>query len=347
MRHLWQWFCGYVCICLKGHQVNRFFNLCSKNGIHLWRISHELENEFRAHIRLRDFFLLKPYLKKTHTKLWIVSRKGFPFWCNKHPRLKWMFVLGFLLICISIYSLNFIWSIEISGNSKISTNEMLDFLAEQNVTTGKKSEYIDCTYIEYLLRQEYVELGWVTVYVDHTKLCIEVKESLYNEYENNTTTEYSQYDLVADKDAYIHSIITRSGTSMVNVGKHVKKGDVLVLGQYEVFDDSGEVKEIRRLRADALIYGDVVYTFVDTVSEMEILSLKMAGSYTDEMLLFIANQKISHYIENLEENGVIILEKNVMIDKNEKNIMFIGKILVREQIGINIPAEEKLEYELE
>ena len=65
------------------------------------------------------------------------------------------------------------------------------------------------------------------------------------------------------------------------------------------------------------------------------------------MLYFYANQKISHILKKIEENGVIILDKNVMIDKEEKNIVFIGEITTREQIGINIPVEEQIEYEFE
>ena len=36
-----------------------------------------------------------------------------------------------------------------------------------------------------------------------------------------------------------------------------------------------------------------------------------------------------------------------MIEKEEKNIVFIGEIRTREQIGINISVEEQKEYEFE
>ena len=60
-----------------------------------------------------------------------------------------------------------------------------------------------------------------------------------------------------------------------------------------------------------------------------------------------ANQKLYQFVEKLEENGVIILDKNVMIDKKKKNIVFMGIVNAREQIGINIPMEEVWEYESE
>ena len=53
------------------------------------------------------------------------------------------------------------------------------------------------------------------------------------------------------------------------------------------------------------------------------------------------------FIEKLEQNGVIILDKDVKIERKENAIVFLGEIKVREQIGINIPAEEVWEYEFE
>ena len=72
MKRLFRWLRGYVDVRLYGHQVNRFINLCSRNGIHLWNISHDLQHFIRVHFRLRDFYALKPFLRKTKT---IVSPK--------------------------------------------------------------------------------------------------------------------------------------------------------------------------------------------------------------------------------------------------------------------------------
>ena len=347
MRHLWQWFLGYVRVLLKGKQVNRFLNLCSRNGIHLWNISRDIEHHFFVHMSLRDFYHIKPFLKKTKTKLRIVAKKGFPFWCHKHPRLKWLFVLCFFIICITLYSHTFVWTIQINGNEKVSTQEMLNTLAQEEIEVGNKCKEIDCAQIEHIIRQNFGQIGWVSVYLEHTTLCIEVKESLYDPYDMLYIQDNSQYDLIANKDARISSIITRSGTAVVKEGAQVKAGDILVIGQYEVYDDAGIVKDIQKIYADALIYGEVSYNFDISLSEMEILSLKIADLYSEETLFFLANQKLSQFLEKLEKNGVIILDKNVIIEKEEKNIVFHVRLKTREQIGINIPVEEMWENEFE
>ena len=346
MRHLWQWFCGYVCVVLHGRQLNRFLNLCSKNGIHVWRASFDVERALRIHIGLKDFYELKPYLKKTKTKLRIVSKRGFPFWCHRHPKLKWMLVCVCVVLVMVIYSFNFIWHIEISGNNRVTTAEVMEYLEKQKIDIGMKSDEVNCSNVEYLLRENFNHFGWVSVYVDHTTLCIEVKESLYDPYEF-PEEETKSYDLIAEKDAVIYSVITRSGKAQIKAGAEVKKGDILVKGQCDILDDAGEVKDTLYVKADATIWADTTYKFLSTISEMEIMSLKIAELYTDEMLHLIANKKFDCFLAKLEENGVIILDKNVMIDKKEKNILFFAEVHVREQIGINIPVEEVREHELE
>jgi len=347
MRHLWQWFCGYVQICLHGRQVNRFMNLCSRNGIILWRISYDLERKVRAYIRLKDFYLLKPYLKKTKTHLHIINKKGFPFWCFRHPILKWMIVIVFIGITIWFYSFTFIWNVQINGNDRVSTNELKQYLKTQDISTGIKSKEIDCTKLEYLIRKEFQEIGWVSAYIDSTCLYIDIKESLYDEFDNYPIEDGKAYHLTANKDAIIESIITQKGTPVVTAGTVVHKGDLLVLGHCVIFDDIGEMKEVLNVQAKALIYGDVQYQFISRLNELEIMALRIADKYNNKTLAFIANQKMLQFIRNLEENGVIILDKNVMIDKKDKNMVFISNIKAREQIGINIPVEEVWEYESE
>ena len=341
MRHLWQWFCGYVCIILHGRQVNRFINLCSKNGIHLWRISYDVEHAMHAHIRLKDFFYIKPYLRKTKTHMRVLSRRGFPFWCHRHPKMKWFLVCLVCCFVMFLYSFNFIWTIEITGNSRISDYELENYLSGQQIMVGTKRQEIDCPSLEYQLRENFDHLGWVSVSIQHTKLCIEIKESLYDPYEFEII-DGNEYDLIANKDAEIFSIITRSGTALVKTGQQVKAGEVLVKGICDIFDDAGAVKDTLLLKADATIWADVEYEFIDTISEIEIMALKLAGNYDDSALHFIKNQKFCKFIANLEKNGVIILDKDVMIDRKEKSIVFIGRIKAREQIGmlLNIPVEE-------
>ena len=170
---------------------------------------------------------------------------------------------------------------------------------------------------------------------------------LYDEFEFDSIDNGVSYDLIAEKDGIIYSIITRQGIALVEKGQAVSKGDTLVLGLCNIYDDSGVIKEQIKLKADALIYADTFFEICAPMTEFEIIALKLAGNYSESKIFFWANKKLSPIIEKIEENGVIILDKNVMIDKEGKNIVFIGNINAREQIGINILVEELIENEFE
>ena len=347
MRHLWLWLCGYVQICLSGRQINRFLNLCSRNGISLWKISYDTRRMVRAHVRLQDFYSLKSYLRKSKTHLKVLRKYGFPFWCYRHPKSKWLLLVMMCCLVLTVYSYSYVWEIKIHGNVAVSTEEILQCLESEDVIVGIKRKDVDCTSIEYKLRQNFHQLGWVSVYINHTNLCIEMKESIYEEFEDYPIEDGRRYDLVADRDAVIYSIVTRRGTPIVEKEMSVKKGDLLVMGQCDIYDDIGEIKETLYVCADALIYGDVTYHAIYPMTELEIAGWKLAGEYSEYTLAFFSRLKLNQHIQKLEENGVIILDKNVMIDKKEKNIVFTGVIKTREQIGINIPVEEVREYEFE
>ena len=96
MERILRWFYGYISAILTGRQINRFLNLCSKNGINIWNISYDVERMVKIHLSLKDFYLIRPYLKKTKTHFRIVKKIGFPFWCHRHKKLKWFLV--FLVI---------------------------------------------------------------------------------------------------------------------------------------------------------------------------------------------------------------------------------------------------------
>ena len=326
--------------------MNRFLNLCARNGIELWNVKADVEHMAKANLRLKDIYLLRPFLKKTKTRFRIVKKKGFPFWCYRHKYLKWVFVVAFFLTVFYLNSLTYIWEIQVSGNEKIPTGEILELIGAEELI-GKKRSSINCTDIEYQLRENYNRMGWVSVFTDHTNLCIYIKESLYEEYVFEEEDTIQQYDYIANKDARIYSIVTRSGTALVKKGDIVQTGDILVLGQYNIFDDSGAVKGTLSVKADALIYGDVLYEYRGFLTEMELLGAKIAGEDTEHAIKTLSFLKFNQFLENLEKNGVKILAKRVMIEQNEHDIFIKGSVRAREEIGTNIPVEEQVIHEFE
>lgn len=349
MKRLLQWLFGYVRVIVCGKQMNRFLNLCSKNGIRIWRVAYEAERKVKMNIRLKDFYLLRPFLRKTKTRLRIIKKRGFPFWCHRHPYMKWFLALGAVLLVVFFYSRTFIWNIDIDGNKKVSQTELMDYLASENIKPGIAGKNVDCSALELKIRQKYEGIGWVSVYVDQTNLRILIKESLYEPLDEELSLEQEQrrYDLVAQRDGKIISIVTRSGTPLVKAGDEVKKGQTLVQGTYEVLDDTGVVKSVQMVYADALIIAESEYIIPFSVSEMEILGANIAGNYEKYENSIFLNPKLRQIFLLFDENGVIIMRKNVMIESKEKSITIYIHVVGQSLMGIHVPVEKGSIHESE
>lgn len=253
---------GYLQVRIRSGCPERFFNICAARNIKMWEI-RPVENEYEGFILIRDFKKLLPVVRKTKTRLFIRNRFGFPFFLRKCRKRKGC-VAGFLLFFLILYySSCHIWEISIDGNRIYSTDILMDYLSENGVFDGMNKKQVSCPEIERLLRNQYEDITWVSASVTGSRLFIRIQENtdivVYYEEDSQQAA-----DIVADRDAVIASIITRSGTPLVKKGDEVKKGDILVSGEVVIYDDFGSEMRREYVRADADILGEVAYTYTDS-----------------------------------------------------------------------------------
>ena len=60
---------AYATVRLTGCNIRRFINLCTANHIKIWNLKYVSPKEYEACCSTEDIFLMKPHLKKTHTRL--------------------------------------------------------------------------------------------------------------------------------------------------------------------------------------------------------------------------------------------------------------------------------------
>lgn len=277
LRYFW----GYVRVELTGYATERFFSLCTNHGIVIWDLRHR-EDVYEFSMSLRDFFKIRPLVKKTKTRVRVIGRYGFPFFLHRY-RYRKLFLLGFALgVGIICLFSSYVWKIEICGNSSISEDTICRYLEQEKIRVGTAKKEVDCEALEAELRAHFTDVIWTSVRLEGTKLTVDVKENLVTaesekeggtsskeqerEKDNNgQTVEEEAKDLVADKDAKILSIVTRSGTPKVKAGDKVKKGKVLVSGRIDILNDAKEVQDYEYCRADADIIAETSYTYKSQV----------------------------------------------------------------------------------
>lgn len=260
-----RWIRGYLLININTSMHNspeRFINMCNHNNIYIWNLQN-ISGNYQFELLLKDYKRLKPIARKTHTLPYIKKKCGFPFIMQKYKKKK-AFITGFIIFFIIIYILSLnIWNISINGQRSYTKETLMDFLYSQDVYVGKKARDIDCRKIEENIRENYVDIGWVSAEIKGTNLIIDIRETKIPEKVMSNT---SPSHIIASKNGIITKIVTRRGTPLVKVGDTVKKGDILVLGVVDVIGDNDIIVNKKAVVADADILGKTYYKYKDSFS---------------------------------------------------------------------------------
>ena len=284
IRSFIRWLRGYVRLCVKGYSPERFLNMCSYHQLFLWGLE-PMGNGYEMYMSITDFRSLKPLVRKTHTKVLLTGRYGFPFFLSRYRKRK-LFFAG-LFLCAALlwtYSL-FIWDIHFEGNERYPDTTLAEFLETEGVAPAMLRSRVDCPGIVKAIRKEYNDIVWVSASIDGSRLKIQVKENedtfpqeeklpsenagVSPEQDVSSQQEDGEekpVDLIASSDGVITKMVTRSGVPQVHVGDAVKKGDILVLGRVEVLNDSQEVVGYQYHRSDADVFADTQMEYTDTMS---------------------------------------------------------------------------------
>lgn len=216
---------GYVNISVEGYFIERFINICISKGILLWNMRREKSTYLQTNINIKDFKKIKAVAKKTKCRVTINSKKGLPFTLNRYKKRK-IFVLALLMIIFSIsYTSGFIWNIEISGNERIETQELLDQLNEKGITIGARKSKIDTEEIIREIRLKRNDIAWMSIDLNGTNAIIKVVENI----EKPQIVNKNDYcSIVANKAGVITKINARSGTPLVKIGDVVTEESLLV-----------------------------------------------------------------------------------------------------------------------
>ena len=269
IRSFIRWLQGYIRLCVAGYSPERFLNMCCFHNLFIWGLE-PTEKGYEMYMSISDFRKLKPIIRKTHTKVTLEGRYGFPFFLARYRKRKLFFAGLFLCaVLLRTYSL-FIWDIHFEGNERYPDTTLAEFLESEGVAPAMLRSRVDCPGIVKAIRKEYNDIVWVSASIDGSRLKIQVKENEDTFPEKDASVvpdggEEKPVDLIASADGVVTKIVTRSGVPQVHVGDTVKKGDILVLGRVEVVNDSQEVVSYQYHRSDADVFADTQMEYTDTL----------------------------------------------------------------------------------
>ena len=256
---------GYVLLRAEGGSPERFLNLCSYREIVLWDVK-PAGNAYEMKMWVRDVKRLAPVLRKSGVRIRIQKRIGLPFFLHRYRKQKVFFAGLFLApVLIGILSL-FVWNIQITGNLHQTTETLLEFLETEGVYSGMPVSQVDCEKIGEEIRREFPDIIWVSASLEGSRLHVQVKEGLLEEEPGAQEEPEAPTDIVAESAGTIASIVTRSGTPLVQEGDAFEAGDVLVSGNVAVTNDMEEITGYQYQNADADIQAYTERSYEDTMS---------------------------------------------------------------------------------
>lgn len=329
---------GIIYVKLISNTPERFLNICNANAVHIWNLNNENE-EYFFEMFPDDFYRLKAILRKTNSKVSIVSKWGLPFELYRY-RSRNCFVIGIMLAFFLVYLVSmFTWDISFVGNQMVTDDVLLKTLKSAGVYHGIMMKNISCDDTEKIIRNEFDEITWVSVEKTGTRLIVHIKEN--DEDYVVADKDDKPCDLTATKDGVITRIITRNGTPQVKVGDAVTKGTVLVSGVVNVYDDYGTIIDSMLVHADADISISTYYEYEDELKEKytyKIYSGKESRKYYIEFFDSLIKLGIDGKYDNYER---IIYDYQLRLGKNFYLPIHLGSIVARDYV------KETGKYELD
>ena len=224
MLALWYSLRGYVRIRAKGFSAERFMNMAAFRGICLWDISYE-----GAAVTMKaaggSLDILEACAEKTGCSIEILGWGGLPAFLGRFRRRQ-VWSAGLLLFAAGLYLLSsFIWTVQVEGNERLETEELLSACENMGVRPGAWKREVDTEAVTNGLLLQFSDISWVSVGINGTDVTIKLAETIEK---TELVDRDTPCDIIASQDGVIVQITAERGTPKVQAGDVVKKGDVLI-----------------------------------------------------------------------------------------------------------------------
>ena len=252
MKNQWiEFLYGRVTVKVSGKGLERFLNVLTRNGLHIWNVKRHGTETITFKMRVQDALKMRQFARKSDCKISFLQRSGAPFLLRRLLKNSG-FMLGAAAFLFIIFFLsNVIWGIEIKGAKPATEYQIRKELDKMGVKIGKVQLFVDNVEgIQRRLTDNIGALTWVGVELKGTTYHLQVVEKN----EPKKTEQLSPQNLIAKKKAIIVRRFVEAGQPVVDKNDHVEKGQLLVSGVYGQEGGSTEL-----VAAKGEIWGETWY----------------------------------------------------------------------------------------
>ena len=233
MIWLWRYLSGYLTIILCGENAERVLNAAAKRGINIWNLRCKKGN-ITGNISVKNFVKLRLAKRGIKCKVKILQKRGLVFKTQKYINRTGFFI-GIALFFAILFTLsNFVWVINVEGNTNIPAAEILDSCKKIGIYEGIYKKKINTKYDSQRLLLVQKGLAWGAVNLEGCVLTVNLSEAEVSDKEEREIPS----NIKASFDGKINKIDVTTGDVKVKVGDTVSRGDLLVSGIVEKFSST-------------------------------------------------------------------------------------------------------------
>lgn len=253
---------------------------------------------------------------------------GLPAFCYRYRTRVGAFAGAAVAIMLTVLSSEFIWQIDVVGNTRLTDEEVLAVLEKEGVFEGAYIGAIDPLSVANRCAMKRDEIAWMSVNIVGN--CV---EAVVLEHSDKEVEEKDKMpsNIVATKSGIVRRIELESGVAVVKEGSVVSEGQLLISG-------------VNQLRNESYIYQPAKgQVFVETINEItveqsllyekKVYSGKILGATT--YIFFTKSKKFTEDYGNFPPTYATIEMK--------ERVMLFGKI----PLPIWIVREEYYPFTLE
>lgn len=258
MEKYTRWMAGTATARISGDTA-RFINILVRSGVPPIDLN-PVGEDVLVTVRSKQYKKLHAVKIRTHVKVKLVRKSGFPFLWHRCLRRPGFLVGSVLGIALMVWLSGFYWGIEIEGEAPVARSALFDEAAQYGAYLGAKREILDEVSAAKHLLEKFPELSWASFNTEGCFISLQIRAG---EPRASGIDQDGAYDIVASRSGLVRSITAQNGTVLAEVGSAVEKGQVLVSGVTVIGDPYDTEKPIRHLlsHARAEVIAETRHTF--------------------------------------------------------------------------------------
>lgn len=328
-----------VRIAISGRDIMRCINVLARRNVAVSHLEWKENTVLHCNISSQLLWQNRDVFHKTHCKVRIIKKNVWNQKLHKHVFRSISVLWAIMLVITLYYSYQFIWKINIEGNQYYSKEYVQKELNKMGITEGTLKRAISEKDAATQIRNSIPGIRWVSIGIQGTRLLVRMEEAP-DELQKTISSDKAEWDweeltqlkqhprrdycfekayVIKEKRLRSHS---QKRETAIQIGDYIFSIDF----PWNVSNKKKRTMAITEYQRKQISLGNQfyipVYLWDNTVHYLE----EEWNCRSKRDVVNLANYDFAYFLSNLEENGVHIIDKNVIMEQDENSYIVKGRV---------------------